>query len=87
MHNLAEHNKGGGFLVADDLGPTHFDAVTWNVATRNPGGCGVIIAGHSTSGVWGNYVAHNLLDLQRPQQEGARGRRGHRHGGQGRAGV
>ena len=60
-HNLAEHNKGGGFLIADDLGPTHFDAVTWNVATRNPGGCGVIIAGHSTSGVWGNYVAHNLL--------------------------
>jgi nitrous oxidase accessory protein NosD len=60
-HNLAEHNKGGGFLIADDLGPTHFDAVTWNEATRNPGGCGVIIAGHSTAGVWGNYVAHNLL--------------------------
>ena len=60
-HNLSEHNKGGGFLIADDLGPTHYDAVTWNEATRNPGGCGVIIAGHSTSGVWGNYVAHNLL--------------------------
>jgi hypothetical protein len=60
-HNLSEFNKGGGFLIADDLGPTHFDAVTWNKATRNPGGCGVIIAGHSTSGVWGNYVAHNLI--------------------------
>ena len=60
-HNLSEHNKGGGFLIADDLGPTHYDAVTWNEATRNPGGCGVIIAGHSTSGVWGNYVAHNLI--------------------------
>src|ERR1700733_4926112 len=60
-HNLSEHNKGGGFLIADDLGPTHFDAVTWNKATRNPRGCGVIIAGHSTAGVWGNYVAHNLL--------------------------
>jgi hypothetical protein len=60
-HNLSEFNKGGGFLIADDLGPTHFDAVTWNEATRNPGGCGVIIAGHSTSGVWGNYVAHNLI--------------------------
>jgi hypothetical protein len=60
-HNLSEFNKGGGFLIADDLGPTHYDAVTWNKATRNPGGCGVIIAGHSTSGVWGNYVAHNLI--------------------------
>ena len=60
-HNLSEFNKGGGFLIADDLGPTHYDAVTWNKATRNPGGCGVIVAGHSTSGVWGNYVAHNLI--------------------------
>ncbi len=60
-HNLSEFNKGGGFLIADDLGPTHFDAVTWNEATRNPGGCGVIVAGHSTAGVWGNYVAHNLI--------------------------
>jgi hypothetical protein len=60
-HNLSEFNKGGGFLIADDLGPAHYDAVTWNKATRNPGGCGVIIAGHSTSGVWGNYVAHNLI--------------------------
>ena len=60
-HNLAEFNQGGGFLIADDLGPTHFDPVTWDKATRNPGGCGVIIAGHSTAGVWGNYVAHNLI--------------------------
>jgi len=60
-HNMSEFNKGGGFLIADDLGPTHFNAVTWNTARRNPDGCGVIIAGHSTSGVWGNYVAHNLI--------------------------
>jgi hypothetical protein len=60
-HNLSQFNKGGGFLIADDLGPTHYDAVTRNIARRNPRGCGVIIAGHSTAGVWGNYVAHNLL--------------------------
>jgi Right handed beta helix region len=60
-HNLSQFNKGGGFLIADDLGPTHFNAVTRNIARRNPGGCGVIIAGHSTAGVWGNYVAHNLI--------------------------
>ena len=59
--NVSQFNTGGGFLIADDLGPTHYDAVTRNIARRNPRGCGVIIAGHSTAGVWGNYVAHNLL--------------------------
>ncbi|HTW02439.1 MAG TPA: right-handed parallel beta-helix repeat-containing protein [Streptosporangiaceae bacterium] len=60
-HNLAKFNSGGGFLVADDLGRTGHDAIAWNEATRNPGGCGVIIAGHSTAGVTSNLVAHNLL--------------------------
>jgi nitrous oxidase accessory protein NosD len=59
--NVSEFNKGGGFLIADDLGATHGNAVTWNIARRNPGGCGVIVAGHSTAGVWGNYIAHNLI--------------------------
>lgn len=60
-HNVSEFNGGGGFLVADDLGVNHDNVVTWNFATRNPGGCGVIVAGHSTAGVYGNVVAHNLL--------------------------
>jgi hypothetical protein len=60
-HNLSAFNGGGGFLVADDLGVTHDNVVAWNFATRNPGGCGVIVAGHSTAGVFGNVVAHNLL--------------------------
>jgi nitrous oxidase accessory protein NosD len=60
-HNLSKFNAGGGFLVADDLGRTGHDVIAWNEATRNPGGCGVIIAGHSTAGVTNNLVAHNLL--------------------------
>jgi parallel beta-helix repeat protein len=60
-HNRSEFNKGGGFLVADDVGRAQDDTVSWNVASHNPGGCGVIIAGHSTSGVRDNRVAGNLL--------------------------
>jgi Right handed beta helix region len=60
-HNISEFNGGGGFLVADDLGVNHDNVVAWNFATHNPGGCGVIVAGHSTAGVFGNVVAHNLL--------------------------
>lgn len=60
-HNISEFNGGGGFLVADDLGVTHDNVVAWNFANHNPGGCGVIVAGHSTAGVYGNVVAHNLL--------------------------
>jgi nitrous oxidase accessory protein NosD len=60
-HNVSKFNVGGGFLVADDVGPTSHDVIAWNVASRNPGGCGVIVAGHSTMGVTDNLVAHNLL--------------------------
>jgi hypothetical protein len=60
-HNVSKFNKGGGFLVADDLGPANGNIVSWNVASYNPGGCGVIIAGHSRFGVRDNWVAHNWL--------------------------
>jgi nitrous oxidase accessory protein NosD len=59
--NVSEDNTGGGFLVADDVGPNSHNVVAWNVASDNPGGCGVILAGHSTAGVTDNLVAHNLL--------------------------
>jgi parallel beta-helix repeat protein len=59
--NVAVHNQGGGFLVADDLGPNSHNLIAHNLAARNPGGCGVIIAGHSTAGVTHNTVAGNVL--------------------------
>ena len=64
--------------------PTHFDGVTWNEATRNPGGCGVIVAGHSTAGVTGTVVAHNLLTFNGSIRRSRR-RGGHRDRGQRRA--
>lgn len=59
--NYSAHNEGGGFLVADDIGPNSHNVVGWNIATRNPGGCGVIVAGHSTDGVTHNLVIGNWL--------------------------
>jgi nitrous oxidase accessory protein NosD len=60
-HNISDSNTGGGFLLADDIGPNSHNEVSWNVASDNPGGCGVIVAGHSTFGVTDNLIAHNLL--------------------------
>ncbi len=59
--NYSAHNEGGGFLVADDIGPNSHNVIGWNTATRNPGGCGVIVAGHSTAGVTDNLVIGNWL--------------------------
>jgi parallel beta-helix repeat protein len=59
--NVARYNTGGGFLVADDIGPNGHNVIAWNVGSDNPGGCGVILAGHSTAGVRDNLVAHNVL--------------------------
>jgi Right handed beta helix region len=61
VHNYSIHNEGGGFLVADDIGSSSHNVVGWNTATRNPGGCGVIVAGHSTAGVRGTVVIDNWL--------------------------
>ena len=59
--NYSTQNEGGGFLVADDIGPNSHNVIGWNTATRNPGGCGVIVAGHSTAGVTHNLVIDNWL--------------------------
>jgi Right handed beta helix region len=59
--NISEFNTGGGFLVADDLGRASHNVVSHNVATDNTGGCGVIVAGHTTAGVIDNLIADNRL--------------------------
>jgi hypothetical protein len=68
-HNVSKFNAAGGFLVADDVGRTSHDVISWNLASRNPGGGGVIVAGHSTAGVTGNLVAHNLLTFNGTNRE------------------
>jgi hypothetical protein len=59
--NYSANNEGGGFLVTDDIGPSSNNVVGWNTATRNHGGCGVIVAGHSTDGVTHTLVTANWL--------------------------
>ena len=59
--NLSEYNADGGFLIADDLGRTSHNDVSYNVASHNPGGGGVIVAGHCKAGITDNLIAHNLL--------------------------
>jgi parallel beta-helix repeat protein len=59
--NLSEYNDGGGFLIADDLGRASNNDVSYNVASHNAGGGGVIVAGHTKAGAVGNLIAHNLL--------------------------
>jgi len=59
--NVAISNEGGGFEIADDIGPASHDTVAWNYETKSYDGCGVIVAGHSTAGVTDNLVAHNSV--------------------------
>jgi len=59
--NTSEYNAAGGFLVADDNGLTSHNTISYNVASHNPGGCGVILAGHKTAGVTDNLIADNVL--------------------------
>ena len=60
-HNTARYNAGGGFLVTDAMGRSSFDALTSNEASLNPGGSGVIVAGHSTAGLTHNLIEDNFL--------------------------
>jgi parallel beta-helix repeat protein len=60
-NNLSEYNANGGILVADDLGATSHNDISYNVASHNPGVGGVILAGHCTAGITDNLIAHNLL--------------------------
>jgi len=59
--NVAINNQGGGFEIADDVGPASHNTVAWNFETGSFDGCGVIVAGHSTAGVTDNLVAHNSV--------------------------
>jgi hypothetical protein len=60
-HNVSEDNAAGGFMLADDNGLTSHNTISFNVASRNPGGSGVIVAGHKTAGVTDNVIANNTL--------------------------
>jgi parallel beta-helix repeat protein len=73
-YNKADHN-GVGINVSDDLNqPANHNTITYNNASDNPGGCGIVLADHTGAGVSWNWVAHNVADgngLGTPTAQGA----------------
>jgi len=62
VDNVSMHN-GVGINVVDDFGkPSSHNRIIGNVASRNPGGCGIVLAEHSGAGVFDNVVRGNIAD-------------------------
>jgi nitrous oxidase accessory protein NosD len=60
--NNASHN-GIGVNMANDLGaPSSYNLVRHNLANDNPGGCGLVLADHTGSGIFGNKIIGNVAD-------------------------
>ncbi len=60
--NVATDN-GVGINVSDDLDlPADHNMITFNVADKNFGGCGIALADHTGAGVSDNVVAYNRSD-------------------------
>jgi hypothetical protein len=62
MGNVSQHN-GIGINMSNDLGvPSSHNHVLLNIANDNPGGCGIVLADHSGSGIFDNTIAHNVAN-------------------------
>ena len=60
--NTAEGN-GVGINLSNDLGPpSAHNLVSGNITSNNPGGCGIVLADHTGSGVFGNVITGNTSD-------------------------
>lgn len=61
-HNISKNN-GIGVNVSDDLGiPASHNRISNNVASDNPGGCGIVLADHTGVGVFANVVEANTAN-------------------------
>ncbi len=61
-HNISTSN-GIGVTVSDDLGVSASNnRISDNVASNNPGGCGIVLAEHSGAGIFGNVVSGNTAN-------------------------
>jgi parallel beta-helix repeat protein len=60
--NVTMHN-GIGVNVVDDFGtPAAHNRIIGNRASKNPGGCGIVLAEHSGAGVFDNLVRGNIAN-------------------------
>ncbi|HZQ85416.1 MAG TPA: NosD domain-containing protein [Acidimicrobiales bacterium] len=56
-------NNGIGINVANDLGkPSSYNTIIGNVASDNPGGCGIVLADHTGQGIFGTVIIGNYAD-------------------------
>lgn len=60
--NVSMHN-GIGINVVDDFGqPAAYNKIIGNRASKNPGGCGIVLAEHSGAGIFRNLVRGNVAN-------------------------
>jgi hypothetical protein len=62
------HDNVGGILLTDEMGPTHDNAITFNVSRNNKEDCGITLPSHNAAavgdptagGVYRNLIAYNI---------------------------
>jgi len=62
LGNVA-HGNSVGINLSNDLGkPDAHNLVRGNIASHNPGGCGIALADHTGAGVYDNLITGNIAD-------------------------
>ena len=69
-HALITHNA-GGLLLSDEFGPVTGDTIQQVASVDNPDDCGITIASHTTSQIYGNVIEHNIADRNGVAGQGA----------------
>ena len=60
-HSLIQDNA-GGILMTDEFGPASGNTISFNSALDNTDDCGITIASHTTSQIYGNTIDHNVAN-------------------------
>ena len=60
-HSTIENNA-GGILMTDEFGPATGNTISFDSALDNTDDCGITIASHTTSQIYGNTIDHNVAD-------------------------
>ena len=60
-HSRVQDNA-GGILLTDEFGPVSGNTIGHNVVLDNTDDCGITIASHTTSQIYGNLIDNNVTD-------------------------
>jgi hypothetical protein len=69
-HALVAHNA-GGVLMTDEFGPATGNVIRNVVATDNSDDCGITIASHTSSQIYGNVIENDVADRNGVAGQGA----------------